>query len=103
MVRRAKDTRLTFDLSALPRGAVVRHASLFCFTEGNRQPRTPASIYVGGKVGASVPLKLEAPWYRSFDATGAVQRCGGRVSPLRGEGQPLKYKIAEAGGGRVSP
>jgi len=61
-------TRLVFDLSALPKGAKVRHASLFCFTDRGRQPNNPARVLFAGR-----PLGLEAPWYRSFDATEAVK------------------------------
>jgi len=74
VLRGAKETRLVFGLSALPKGATVHHASLFCFTKGDLQPRSPATIHVEGKAGAAVPLKLEAPWFRSFDATEAVRR-----------------------------
>ena len=72
-VRRDGDaTQLVFDLSALPKGAKVHHASLFCFTRANRQPVTPAVVQVVGNAGAAAALRLEAPWYRSFDATEAV-------------------------------
>ena len=57
---------LVFDLSAIPKGAKVYHASLVC--SARRQPVEPIRIKAGGEV-----LKLEAPWYRSFDATAAVQ------------------------------
>lgn len=60
--------RVVFDLSALPRDAKVRHASLYCFTDRGRQPNHPVRILLGKR-----PLKLEAPWYRSFDATEAVR------------------------------
>lgn len=68
-VTQGKVTRLVFDLSALPKGARIRHASLHCSTYRGRQPTEPARVLAGGK-----PLKLEAPWYRSFDATDAVGR-----------------------------
>jgi len=74
-------TRLVFDLSAIPKGAKVHHASLYCFTSQNKQPTNPALIYVTDKLDAqgqpvhgNSPLKIEAPWYRSFDATEAVRR-----------------------------
>jgi hypothetical protein len=60
--------RLVFDLSALPDGAKVHHASLICFTDRGRQPNQPAQILAGKK-----ELELEPPWYRSFDATVAVR------------------------------
>ena len=56
---------VVFDLSAIPKGAKVHHASLVC--PARRQPLQPVRIHAGG-----APLKLEAPWYRSFDATAAV-------------------------------
>ncbi len=81
VLREAGGTRLVFDLSALPAGADVRHASLYCFTLGDRQPTEPARIHAaekldadGNGVAGGDALKLEAPWYRSFDATEAVRR-----------------------------
>ncbi|HUT32792.1 MAG TPA: hypothetical protein VNE39_04890 [Planctomycetota bacterium] len=69
--------RLVFDLSAIPKGATVHHASLFCFTQRGVQPTEPARILVAegadGDASRGEPLKLEAPWYRSFDATEAVR------------------------------
>ncbi len=67
--RGGQTPRLVFDLAAIPRGAKVYHASLFCFTSGDVQPREPIRIVADGK-----PLALEAPLYRSFDATEAVRR-----------------------------
>jgi len=73
--------RLVFDLSPIPRGARVHRASLYCFTEDDRQPTEPPLVFVvdrletGGKpVHKGDPLRLEPPWYRSFDATEAVRR-----------------------------
>jgi len=74
--------RLVFDLSAIPKSAGIHHASLYCFTEGGRQPVKPAMIYPAARLNADgdpvvnrgTSLTLEAPWYRSFDATRAVQR-----------------------------
>jgi len=83
VLRGARGTRLVFDLSALPKGAVVYHASLFCVTQGNRQPRDPAQIAAGGQL-----LKLEPPWYRSFDATEA----------LKGRQGNLAFVVASFGG-----
>ena len=68
VVQETTGTRLVFDLSAIPRGAAVHHASLFCFTEGGRQPTDPPRVRA-----AEAALKLEAPWFRSFDATDAVR------------------------------
>jgi hypothetical protein len=72
--------RLVFDLSAIPKGATVHRASLFCFTQGGVQPTDPPRIHVAGKLDADgnarldgPPLQLEAPWYRSFGATEAVR------------------------------
>ena len=81
-VSRAKaGQRLIFDLSDIPRGAKVHHASLYCFTRGGRQPKDPALIHLtekldaeGDPVLAAKPLKIEPPWYRSFDAAEAVGR-----------------------------
>ena len=74
--------RLVFDLSAIPAGARVHHASLYCFTQGGRQPNeTPRIRVVQGVDAQGNPariqpgsLALEGPWYRSFDATEAVRR-----------------------------
>ena len=73
--------RILFDLSALPRGARVHHASLFCFTEGGRQPTEPARLRAVRKLDANGSpalrgelLKLEPPWYRSFDVTQAARQ-----------------------------
>jgi len=88
-----KARRLVFDLSALPGGARVHHASLYCLTQGNRQPNEPARIFRVDKLDAEGnpkyagrPLKLEAPWYRSFDATEAVKRWAERPSENLGLG-----------------
>jgi len=79
-----KATRLVFDLSALPRGSTVHHASLYCFASGRTQPRQPVRILVveavagGGKATFGPrPLKLQGPYYRSFDASEAVRRWAG--------------------------
>ena len=73
--------RILFDLSALPKGARIHHASLFCFTERGRQPTEPARLLMVRKLDANgnpelvaEPLRLEAPWYRSFDVTQAVRQ-----------------------------
>lgn len=70
--------RVVFDLSAVPKGAKVHHASLFC---PGGQPREPVRIFIAETVGAGgkveysgKPLRLELPRYRSFDATRAVRR-----------------------------
>ncbi|MBM4042913.1 MAG: hypothetical protein FJ290_30860 [Planctomycetes bacterium] len=69
--------RLVFDLSAIPKGTRVHRASLFCFTQRGIQPTEPARIHVAEgpdpEAAKGEPLKLEAPWYRSFDATDAVK------------------------------
>jgi len=76
-----KVPRLVFDLSALPKGAKVHHASLFVSAP---QPREPIRIFAVEKLQADgtpaggEPLKLEGPRYRSFDATAAVQRWSAR-------------------------
>jgi hypothetical protein len=81
VVQSGKDLRLVFDLSALPKGAKIRHASLYCFTQNDRQPDRPAVIQAAEKPGAQnnavlagSSLRLEGPWFRSFDATPAVER-----------------------------
>ena len=63
---RDKVPHLVFDLSAIPKGAKVYHASLVC--PARRQPVEPIRIRAAGDL-----LELERPWYRSFDATAAVQ------------------------------
>ncbi|MFW6164477.1 MAG: hypothetical protein ACODAJ_17035, partial [Planctomycetota bacterium] len=65
-------TRLVFDLSAIPRGARLLHASLTCFTEDDAQPTEPPRVLAASKPGGA--LELERPRYRSFDATEAVRR-----------------------------
>jgi len=79
VVQDGKALRLSFDLAAIPRGAKVHHASLCCFTQNDRQPDQPADLRIVKKVDAQgvpvpggKPLELEAPWFRSFDATEAV-------------------------------
>ena len=74
-----KTPRLVFDLSALPKGAKVHHASLVCLTQGGRQPKQPAVLRMaqeldaeGNAVPAGRPFELEPPWFRSFDVTQAV-------------------------------
>ena len=69
--------QMAFDLTALPAGAQIYDASLYCFTQGNVQPVEPVVIvpHDGGE-----SLRLEGPWYRSFDATEAVREArGGRL------------------------
>ena len=85
VVQSGKDLRLVFDLSALPKGAKIRHASLYCFTQNDRQPEQPAVIQIVERLDdRAVPggssFKLEGPWYRSFDATAAVDRWAARPS-----------------------
>jgi hypothetical protein len=79
VVAGGKTPRLVFDLSALPKGAKVHHASLVCFTQGGRQPKQPAVLRMaqeldaeGNAVPAGRPFELEPPWFRSFDVTQAV-------------------------------
>jgi len=75
-----KTPRLVFDLSAIPDGAGIHHASLYCFTSKGAQPTDPVQIFVtvrldgNDPVWKGKPLALEAPRYESFDATSAVQR-----------------------------
>jgi len=80
VVRSGLTPRLVFDLSALPKGAKVHHASLFAFSSRGGQPTEPIQIYPTEKLGEEgqplyrgKPLELEAPYYRSFDATQAVR------------------------------
>ena len=75
-----KTGRLTLDLAALPKGAKVHHASLYCFTQNNGQPNDPVKLHVTEKLeadGTPVPagdaFAVEGPWYRSFDITAAVK------------------------------
>ena len=78
-VTAGKTPVLRFDLSALPAGAKVHRARLFCFTDRGAQPNEPAQIYVIDKTGpdgpawSGKPLTLLGPWYDSFDATEAVR------------------------------
>ena len=99
VARAGQGTEMIFDLSALPKGATIHHASLFCTTANSRQPRTPAVIHAGGKVGAAVPLTLEAPWYRSFDATQAVRRRDARsavsLAAVRFDGLAAEKSVLE--------
>ncbi len=74
-----KMLRMAFQLAAIPADARIHHASLFCFTQGNRQPDQPAVIQMaekmdeeGNPVPGGKPFELEAPWFRSFDVTEAV-------------------------------
>lgn len=79
--RDAGGQRIVFDLSAIPRGATVHSARLYCFTQNNQQPAEPPRLLVvdkldtaGQAVPGSRPLELVGPWYRWFDATAAVRR-----------------------------
>lgn len=81
VMRDGQAPRLVFDLSALQPGARIHRASLYCFTQDDLQPREPAQVFAAETVrddGTAVPrgrpLRLEPPWYRSFDATEAVRR-----------------------------
>ncbi len=79
--RQGSVVRLVFDLSAIPAGARVHRASLRCFTQEGRQPLEDPQLFeakADGSADRSRPLRLEPPWYRSFDATGAVGRAVGR-------------------------
>ncbi len=75
VVKDADGVRLVIDLSAVPSGATVVHASLFCFTIGDVQPTELARIVPPG----GEPLELEAPWFRSFDTTDAVHAAKGEL------------------------
>lgn len=72
-----KPARLMIDLSAVPKGAGIHHASLVA--KRPRQPRVPIRLHVVENVGEGElsfkkgPLSLEPPNYRSFDLTAAVQ------------------------------
>ena len=88
--------RLVFDLSAIPKGATIHHASLHCFTQDDVQPTEPARVHATGKLEADgtptpagQPLALEAPWYRSFDATAAIERW------VRDPRQNLGFTVAQ--------
>ena len=61
---------MTFDLSALPKGAKVYRARLVIRREGMYAARF--EIVPAAAAAASRPLKLVAPRYRCFDATDAV-------------------------------
>ncbi len=78
VVAAGKVPRLVFDLSAVPKGATVHHASLSCPAGQPREPiriLAAESLSPGGEAAlAGEPLRLEGPWYRSFDATEAVRR-----------------------------
>jgi hypothetical protein len=63
---RGEVKHLVVDLSAIPKGAKVYHASLLYAPR--RQPREPIRLEAAGR-----RLALEPPWARSFDATAAVQ------------------------------
>ena len=78
VVSTGKVPRLVFDLTAVPKGARVRHASLQL---SGGQPREPVRIFLTDRIGADgeavtagKPLKLGGPRLRSFDATEAVRR-----------------------------
>ncbi|HET6427403.1 MAG TPA: hypothetical protein VFJ30_03260 [Phycisphaerae bacterium] len=78
VTRSADQTRLRFDLSALPKAAKVHHASLHCFTRDGAQPVQPPEIRVDEKLKAAdsprlAPPRLEGPLYRSYDLTEAVR------------------------------
>jgi hypothetical protein len=75
--RRGTPAAITVDLSALPKGAKVHHASLICFTQRGRQPERPVRILDGGRA-----LPLEPPRYHSFDAAAAVRRAVRAGRPL---------------------
>jgi len=80
--------RLVFDLSDLPAGSDVYRASLFCFTQGDVQPVEPARIV---PAGGDDPLRLQPPWHRSFDATGAVRNSqGGKLVLIVGSFEGLE-------------
>jgi len=74
VVSAGQTTRLSFDLSAVPVGAKILHASLFI---PGGQPREPIRLFAGSgseeAAPSREPLKLEAPWFRSLDATEAVR------------------------------
>ncbi|HET6427402.1 MAG TPA: hypothetical protein VFJ30_03255 [Phycisphaerae bacterium] len=72
VVQAAGGAKLLFDLSAIPAAAKVHHASLYCSVQGGRQPVEPVLIHPAAAPGAA--LKLEPPWYASFDATEAVRQ-----------------------------
>ena len=78
VIASGKIPRLVFDLSAIPEKAKVYHASLYL---PGGQPREPIQIFAvdrldpdGKCVYGGKPLAIEAPRYRSFDATAAVER-----------------------------
>jgi len=78
VVTTGKVPRLIFDLSAIPKGSKVASASL---RVSAAQPREPIRILLADRIGdggkpvtGGKPLALEPPYFRSFDATAAVQR-----------------------------
>jgi len=80
VVKNAQGVRLAFDLSAIPKGAKVHRARLYCFTQDDAQPTNPPRIREpGGR-----PLNLIGPWYRSFDATAVVRRWVANVETNQG-------------------
>jgi hypothetical protein len=81
LAKKGKVQCLTFDLSALPKGAAVFHASLMCGVSGGGQPREPIRIHIidkrdgkGNPVFGKDRLPLAPPYFRSFDVTKAVQK-----------------------------
>jgi len=95
--RTAEGALLRLDLSALPKGAKIHHASLRAETiqpvlptdsraymspgyydplrlQARRSPQSPVVIEPRGAGVEPGPLKLEAPRYLSFDVTTAVRR-----------------------------
>jgi len=66
---------MTIDLSALPKGATIHRASLLIerkAVDGRSDDALVDVKVVAGRGGE--PLKLEAPWFASFDATAVVRK-----------------------------
>ncbi|HUT35327.1 MAG TPA: prolyl oligopeptidase family serine peptidase [Planctomycetota bacterium] len=74
----ADGTVVAADLSSIPRGAKVFHASLIAIRQPkgleDRQDDWLLPVVVYASPDASTPLVFEAPWYRSFDVTEAVRK-----------------------------
>jgi len=79
---------VAFDLSALPGKAKIHRAVLRATVRRNnyRQPVVVCALPPGAAEPAAdaKPLPLRAPWYKSFDATGAVRAWAAKAKgPLR--------------------
>jgi len=96
------------DLSSVPAGAKVHHASLIALRHGkgleDRQrewlrpvlvcPLPPGADEPGKE---ATPLEFEAPWYRSFDVTGPVRAAlaAAVTAPAKGEAVKVRFLIKQ--------